>query len=230
MTGGWRLGEHEWVVARLFLVPRRNIGPRNVVAACCTATVENHGAVYMLNMRYARGAAAVVGVVAASSGSIVGEAFLAAPSLRAAPGRTSAADNKLTFASSSAAPTTTAALPRRRRKHTLAGCAIGMQASPLTPRSPPASDAARQRRRVSGHGRRRQTATAPPCMSAAAAADEGDAGVLGPLRPLRPTEDGSDAFNPNPLDRGDPERARVSGSCLSYLSPSLSLLSGTYHE
>ncbi|CAN0432705.1 unnamed protein product [Ectocarpus sp. 12 AP-2014] len=42
-----------------------------------------------------------------------------------------------------------------------------------------------------------------------AAADEGDGSVLGPLRPLSPTEDGGDVFNPNPLARNDPERARV---------------------
>lgn len=43
-----------------------------------------------------------------------------------------------------------------------------------------------------------------------AAADEGDSGVLGPLRPLSPSEDGIGTFNANPLDRNDPERARVS--------------------
>lgn len=156
-------------------------------------------------MRYATRAAAVVGVVAASSGSIVGEAFLAAPSLQAVHRRSKAKNDNLTFAS------TTAVLPRRRRKHALARCAVEIQACPLTSKSPPATGATRKG--VSGHRRRRPTATAPR-MSAAA--DDGDSGVLGPLRPLSPTEDGSDVFNPNPLARNDPERARVSNSvCLS---------------
>ena len=159
-------------------------------------------------MRYATRAAAVVGVVAASSGSIVGEAFLAAPSLQAIHGRSTDKNAKLTFASS-AAPT--AALPRRRRKHALVGCAamaMEVRVSPLTPRSPPATGAARKGVSGLGHRRPRPTANAP-CL-AAAAADEGDGGVFGPLRPLSPTEDGVDALNANPLDRNDPERARVS--------------------
>eukprot|EP00752_Nemacystus_decipiens_P002881 g2680.t2 len=42
-----------------------------------------------------------------------------------------------------------------------------------------------------------------------ASADEGDSEILGPLRSLSPNEDSIDAFTANPLDRNDPERARV---------------------
>lgn len=211
--GGWRLKNR--CTACWFSV--ETVSPRGPT---WPVLCSNPGRVDLLNMRYASPAAALVGVVAASSGSIVGEAFLAAPSLQTAHGRSTSPDDKndeLTFAPS-AAPTT-AALPRRQRRHALAGCAIGIQTSPLAPRSPPATGAARKR--VSGHRRARPTGTAP-CVSAAA--DEGgDGGVLGPLRPLSPTEDGSDVFNPNPLDRSDPERARVSGSLRlsTYVSRSL---------
>ncbi|CAB1102485.1 unnamed protein product [Ectocarpus sp. CCAP 1310/34] len=155
-----------------------------------------------MNMRYATRAAAAVGVFAASSGSIVREAFLAPPLFHPAAVRhgssSSSKDNKLTFASSTAAgrPTTTPP-PRCRRSHGLVRCAA---ASPLRPT--PTLSAARRR---SGHRRPRD----PTVTAMSAAADEGDGSVLGPLRPLSPTEDGGDVFNPNPLARNDPERARV---------------------
>lgn len=180
-------------------------------------------------------------------GSIVGEAFLAPPRCFHAAAihhrnNNDDINDKLRFATTSTAvagtattstmpssTTTIVRIPRCRRKHALVRCAVEMQASPFrsTPPPPPVAvgpaaavaagvQAAAARR--PGHARRRARATAPCSMSAGSAAEEGDGGVLGPLRPLSPTEDGSDVFNPNPLARNDPERARVSRE-VAYFMP-----------
>lgn len=169
----------------------------------------------LLNMRYASRAAAAVGVLAASSGSTVGEAFLAGSFRTAVNCRSN--DDKLTFVSTAAgratavptSPPATTTIRRCRRSRAILRCTAGRQhASLLRSVPPPTTPAVAAISPRSSFGRRRRRTTAG-LMSAAG--NDGDSGVLGPLSP---TEDDAEVFNPNPLARNDPERARVrSCSC-----------------
>ncbi|CAM9202105.1 unnamed protein product [Scytosiphon promiscuus] len=164
-------------------------------------------------MRYATRAAVAVGALAAYSRSMVGEAFLAG-SFRTTVNRRSN-DDKLTFVSTAAgsttavpaSPTATATPPRRRRSREALRCTAGRQVdSPSRSIPPSTTSAGGIVSPRSSFSRRRPRKTAG---LVSATADDGDGGVLGPLSPMSPTEDGAEAFNPNPLARNDPERARV---------------------